>query len=80
MSYKRDYGEPIKHDMHIISYKVENKDGYFFTAMNDKIERFPVNDCESCYFLSYIEKVLLQISKNTFDGYITGDEDRKSVV
>ena len=80
MSYKRDYGEPIKHDMHIISYKVENKDGYFFTTMNDKIEIFPVNDCESCSFLSYIGNVLLQISNNTFDGYITGDDDYVIVV
>ena len=80
MSYKRDYGEPIKHDMHIISYKVENKDGYFFTTMNDKIEIFPLNDCESYYFLSYIENVLLQISNNTFDGYITGDDDYVIVV
>ena len=80
MSYKRDYGEPIKHDMHIISYKVEKKDGYFFTTMNDKIEIFPVNDCESCSFLSYIGNVLLQISNNTFDGYITGDDDYVIVV
>ena len=80
MSYKRDYGEPIKHDMHIISYKVENKDGYFFTTMNDKIEIFPLNDCESYYFLSYIENVLSQISENTFDGYITGDDDYVIVV